>query len=169
MLKRVIIISIFIFSTFGLCASKDMHTTTNRYQSENDKAIIVFRKMVKAYNNKDINGFFSYVDKDRFLQDYMTFHYAIEKDMRVYDILSINMWIDKIVADGSKKYLYVTWEKRYQKRIDGGGELYKKGYSRFLFDKIDGKYKLIGVAGNVFWGESLQEWRDDTPKIAGQL
>ncbi|NOX15831.1 MAG: hypothetical protein GXP61_07395, partial [Epsilonproteobacteria bacterium] len=114
-----------------------------------------------------IFGFFSYVSEDRFIQDYMSFYDAIDKDMRVYDILNVDTWIDKIVPDGIKRYLYVRWEKRYQS-TSSNNELSKKGYSRFLFDEVNGKYKLIGLAGNNFWGGSLAEWRDEVPDIAGQ-
>jgi hypothetical protein len=38
-----------------------------------------------------------------------------------------------------------------------------------LFDEVNGKYKLIELAGNHFWGGSLPEWREEVPKIAGQV
>jgi hypothetical protein len=167
MLKKILIISLFLFATFGFSASDYDKDITVLKQSRNDKVVSVFKEMMKAYEEEDLSGFFSYVSEDRFIQDYMTFYDAIDKDMRVYDILNVDTWVDKITEDGIKRYLYVTWEKRYQS-VDSDRELYKKGYSRFLFDEINGKYKLIGLAGNNFWGGSLAEWREEVPQIAGQ-
>jgi len=33
---------------------------------------------------------------------------------------------------------------------------------------VNGKYKLIELAGNNFWGESSPEWKEEVPQIAGQ-
>ncbi len=168
MLRKILIVSLFIFATFGFSASEYEKDITVLNQSRNDKVVAVFKKMMKAYEEEDLSGFFSYISEDRFIQDYMTFYDAIEKDMRVYDILNVDFWVDKITEDGIKRYLYVTWEKRYQS-VDSDIELYKKGYSRFLFDEVNGKYKLIGLAGNNFWGGSLAEWKEEVPEIAGQV
>ena len=136
-------------------------------QSRDDKVKIVFKEMMQNYEEEYLSGFFSYVSEDRFVQDYMTFFEAIEKDMRVYDILSVDTWIEKITEDGVKRYLYVKWEKRYESAT-GSSLQTQRGYSRFLFDEINGEYKLIELAGNHFWGGSLPEWREEVPQIAGQ-
>ena len=168
MFKNILIVSLFIFTTLGFSASQYDKDITVLNQSRNDKVVEVFKKMMKAYEEEDLSGFFSYVSEDRFIQDYMTFYDAIDKDMRVYDILNVDTWVDKITEDGVKRYLYFTWEKRYES-TNSDKELFKKGYSRFLFDEINGKYKLIELAGNIFWGESLAEWREEVPEIPGQV
>ena len=168
MLKKILIASLLFFTTLGFSASQYDKDITVLNQSRNDKVVAVFKEMMKAYEEEDLSGFFSYVSEDRFIQDYMTFYDAIEKDMRVYDILNVDTWVDKITQDGIKRYLYVTWDKRYQSTTSDN-ELYKKGYSRFLFDEVNGKYKLVGLAGNNFWGGSLSEWTQDMPEIAGQV
>ncbi len=167
MVKKILIILLLLFVTFGFSASQFNKDITILNQSRNDKVVAVFRAMMKTYEEEDLNGFFSYVSEDRFIQDYMTFYDAIDKDMSVYDILNVDIWVDKITHDGIKRYLYVRWDKRYQSTASNN-ELSKKGYSRFLFDEVNGKYKLIGLAGNNFWGESLAEWREEVPDIAGQ-
>jgi hypothetical protein len=136
-------------------------------QSRSDKVKQVFYKLMNYYEEEDENGFFSLVSEDRFLQDYMLFREAIEKDFRDYEILSFDYWIDKITDDGVKRYMYVKWEKRYE-ISNSTTEKTKLGYSRFLFDEINGEYKLIEVAGNTLWGESLEEWKEEVPQIPGQ-
>ena len=83
------------------------------------------------------------------------------------EIINVDTWIDKITSDGVKRYLYVRWEKRYETN-DGVNQLSQTGYSRFLFDEINGKYKLIELAGNNLWGNSLSEWMEEVPYIKGQ-
>lgn len=136
-------------------------------QSRNDKVTAVFKEMIDSYREKDVRGFFGHISEDRFVQDYMTFHEAILQDMRTQDILSVDTWINKISADGIKRYLYVRWEKRYEDNASDK-EIRQLGSSRFLFDEIDGEYKLVEIAGNNFWGGSLPEWRAEVPPISGQ-
>ena len=167
MIKKIVIMMILVFSSFVYASSMYDKEIVVLDQSRNEKVKKVFREMMDRYEEKDLDGFFSYVSEDRFLQDYMTFYEAIEKDMREYDTLSIDTWVDKITDDGVKRFLYVRWEKRYDK-VDSDTQIQKLGYSRFLFDEINGEYKLIELAGNNFWGESLKEWREEVPQIAGQ-
>ncbi|MDD2366589.1 MAG: PKD domain-containing protein [Desulfuromonadaceae bacterium] len=136
-------------------------------QSRNDKVTAVFKEMIDSYREKDVRGFFEHISEDRFIQDYMTFHEAILLDMRMQDILSVDTWINKITTDGIKRYLYVRWEKRYED-TDSDKEIRQLGSSRFLFDEIDGEYKLVEIAGNHFWGGSLPEWKAEVPPISGQ-
>lgn len=168
MLKHMFLLFVLLFSTFLFGASEYDKDIVVKNQSRNDKVKTVFREMMNAYEEEDLNKFFSYVSEDRFLQDYMTFYEAIEQDMRVYDILSVDTWVNKITDDGVKRFLYVQWEKRYL-ATNSDTEVTKRGYSRFLFDEINGKYKLIELAGNHFWGGSLPEWREEVPEIAGQV
>jgi len=167
MLKNILFLFVFIFTTLGLADSQYDKSLVVQNQSRNDKVVSVFKAMMEAYEEEDQTNFFSYVSEERFIQDYMTFYDAIEKDFRIFDILSIDTWVDKITDDGIKRYLYVRWEKRYQS-TNNNNELLKRGYSRFLFDEVNGHYKLIGLAGNNFWGESLPEWKEEVPQIAGQ-
>jgi hypothetical protein len=167
-MKKIFILLIFICFTNALFASSEYNREiTIVDQTRNEKVAKVFREMMNRYEEKDLDGFFSYVSEDRFLQDYMTFYEAIEKDMRIFDTINIDTWIDKITDDGVKRFLYVRWEKRYE-MVSNNDEIVKRGYSRFLFDEVNGEYKLIELAGNNFWGESLREWREEVPHIAGE-
>jgi len=44
----------------------------------------------------------------------------------------------------------------------------QQGFSRFLFDEVDGQYLLVELAGNSLFGASLREWLDEVPRIAGE-
>lgn len=167
MFKILILLFSLLMSTLSFSASEFDKDITVKDQTRNEKVTTVFKEMMRAYEEEDINEFFSYVSEDRFIQDYMTFYEAIEQDLRVYDILTIDTWVNKITDDGVKRYLYVRWEKRYES-TSSNNEIVQLGYSRFLFDEVNGKYKLIELAGNNFWGISLPEWREEVPQIAGQ-
>jgi len=167
MFRKMCIVMILLFSTLLFGAGGFDKDIVVKNQSRNDKVKTVFREMMDAYEEEDIERFFSYVSEDRFEQDYMTFYEAIDKDMRVYDILNIDTWVNKITDDGVKRFLYVQWDKRYLTTTNDT-EINQKGYSRFLFDEINGKYKLIQLAGNNFWSESLPEWTEEVGDIAGQ-
>ena len=168
MLKKVCLVFLLFFSTFLFSASEFDKDIVVKNQSRNDKVKTVFREMMDAYEEENIKQFFLYVSEDRFEQDYMTFYEAIDEDMRVYDILNIDTWVNKITDDGVKRFLYVQWDKRYL-ATSNDTEINQKGYSRFLFDEINGKYKLIQLAGNNFWGGSLPEWTEEVSEIAGQV
>ena len=167
MLKKVLFVLSIMLVVIGYASSDFDRDIVVKDQSRDEKVKTIFREMMDRYEEKDLDGFFSYVSEDRFLQDYMLFFEAIEKDMREYDTLSIDTWVDKITEDGVKRFLYVKWQKRYDK-IDSDTQIQKLGYSRFLFDEINGEYKLIELAGNHFWGESLPQWTQEVPQIAGQ-
>ena len=178
MVKKICIVVILLFTTFSFAGEYDKDIVVKN-QSRNDKVKTVFREMINAYEEEDIGQFFSYVSEDRFQQDYMTFYDAIDEDIRVYDILSVDTWVDKITEDGVKRFLYVQWEKRYESskpvklnradlQISDEYEIKQRGTTEFLFDEINGKYKLIKIAGNNFWGGSLKEWTDEVGDISGQ-
>ncbi len=167
MAKNILMILVLIFTTFSFATSEYDKDIIVKNQTRNDKVKTVFKEMMNAYEEEDIRQFFFYVSEDRFEQDYMTFYEAIDEDIRVYDILSIDTWVNKITDDGVKRFLYVQWEKRYLATTNEA-EINQRGYSRFLFDEVNGKYKLIQLAGNNFWGKSLPEWTDEVPEIAGQ-
>ena len=166
MFGKICIAMILLFST-SLFAGEFDKDIVIKNQSRNDKVKTVFREMMDAYEEEDIGRFFFYVSEDRFEQDYMTFYDAIDNDIRVYDILSIDTRVNKLTDDGVKRFLYVQWDKRYL-ATSNDTEINQRGYSRFLFDEVNGKYKLIELAGNNFWGQSLSEWTKEVGDIAGQ-
>lgn len=135
--------------------------------TRDDKVKVVFSKLMQHYEEENLDEFFDLVSEEEFIQDYITFYEAVDNDFEQYDILDFDNWIGKITADGVKRYLYVKWEKRYE-TSDGGYEATQRGYSRFLFDEINGQYKLIELAGNNLWGVSLPDWTQEVPPIAGQ-
>ena len=144
MIKRVLLVLILIFSTYSL-ASSDMN--------QNDKVEKVFKQMVRTYKNKNQEAFFHHVSENRFQQDYLSFYDSIDEDFNTNNILTTNIWIDKITDDGKKRFLYVKWTKRYQ-NINSDKEIDLEGSTRFLFEEIKGKYKLIDISGDLFWGVS---------------
>lgn len=165
-MKRVVLAFVFLF--VSLFANSDFDKEIIVFnQSRDDKVKIVFDELMRFYEEEDYHGFFDLVSEERFVQDYMTFSEAIDDDFRKYEIINIDKWIDKITSDGVKRFLYVRWEKRYETN-DGSKEFFQRGYSRFLFDDVNGKYKLIELAGNNLWGASLAEWRDEVGGISGQ-
>ena len=94
----------------------------------------------------------------------MLFRQAVENDFRTYDMVDFDYWIEKITNDGTKKYLYLKWDKRYA--APGNSSIIRKrGYTRLLFDNVKGNYKLIEVAGDALFGESLKQWREAVPKV----
>ena len=167
MFKNILLIIFLLFGSFAYAANDFDKNIIIHNQTRDDKVKSVFKKLMKYYEDEDETGFFSLISEDRFLQDFMLFEQAIEKDFRTYEILDFDYWIDKITSDGVKRYLYVKWEKRYE-LINGNNELTQRGYSRFLFDEINGKYKLIELAGNNLWGGSLAEWKEEIPHITGE-
>jgi len=163
MLKNILLIILLSFGSL----SYGMSSKSNNIQQDkniNKQIESTFKKMMNYYQNENESNFFSLVDKNSFLEDYMLFRQAIEKDFRTYDVLDFEYWIDKITSDGTKRYLYVKWKKTYQ-TINGTGTFIKKGYSRLLFDKVNGSYKLVELAGDVLYGNSLSEWKTRVPHI----
>ncbi|BCS97473.1 hypothetical protein DSLASN_31050 [Desulfoluna limicola] len=128
----------------------------------------VFKELIAAYEDEDPQGFLELVSDDRFRQDYITFTDALYSDFRNYEIHRVDYWIDRVVSDHIKQFLFVKWEKRYE-TLESGRQNTLSGYSRFLFDEINGNYLLIELAGNPLFGGSLQEWREETPPISGQV
>ncbi len=127
----------------------------------------VFKDLIAAYEDEDPQGFLDLVSDDRFRQDYITFTDALYSDFRNYEIHRVDYWVDRVVSDHIKQFLFVKWEKRYE-TLESGRQNTLSGYSRFLFDEVNGKYLLIELAGNPLFGGSLQEWREETPPISGQ-
>lgn len=179
MMKRIFLVVVLLLATFSFGAGEFDKEIVVKNQSRNDKVKLVFREMMNAYEEEDIGQFFSYVSEDRFQQDYMTFYDAIDEDIRVYDILSVDTWVNKTTEDGVKRFLNVQWEKRYESSkpvglnesdlaVSSEYEIFQRGTTEFLFDEINGKYKLIQIAGNNFWGGSLKDWTDEVGDIAGQ-
>lgn len=162
MIKNILLTILLLFSSTSYAMSSKKN---NISQNANQKIEMTFKKLMKYYQEENEEGFFSLVGKDNFLEDYMLFRQAIEKDFRTYDILDFDYWIDKITSDGNKRYLYVKWKKLIQNSTNPNA-FTQKGYSRLLFDKVDGKYKLLELGGDAIWGESLREWTTRLPKIS---
>jgi CARDB len=136
-------------------------------QGRADKAETVFRSLIRAYENEDAREFLDYVSEDRFRQDYLTFTDALYSDFRTYEIFRVDYWVDRVVPDNVKQFFYVRWEKRYE-TLDDAQQLTQRGFSRFLFDEVNGEYLLVELAGNDLFGASLAEWTDETPSIPGE-
>jgi len=113
----------------------------------------VFKKMQRAYKNKNKKEFFHYVSENKFQKDYISFYDSVDEDFTTNDILDTDIWIEKITTDGKKRFLYVKWIKKYR-NINSNQELKSKGSTEFLFEKIKGRYKLIDFSGDLFWGIS---------------
>lgn len=135
--------------------------------TRSDQVETVFKDLMAAYEDEDAQGFLDLVSDDRFRQDYITFTDALYSDFRHYEIHHIDYWIDRVVPDHVKRFLYVRWEKRYE-NLDDGEQLTMTGYSRFLFDDVDGDYLLVELAGNSLFGDSLPEWVEEVGPISGQ-
>lgn len=136
-------------------------------QNRAAKVETVLRDLLRAYENEDAREFLDYVSEDRFRQDYLTFTDALYNDFRTYEIYRIDYWVDRVVGDHMKQFFYVRWEKRYE-TLDDARQMNEKGFSRFVFDEINGEYLLIELAGNDLFGSSLAEWTNETPSISGQ-
>ncbi|MEA1915623.1 MAG: CARDB domain-containing protein [Campylobacterota bacterium] len=166
-MKKLLIVLCLVFAQNTFASSDYDKDIIVHNQTRDDKIKIVFTQLMEYYEQEDAHAFFNLVWEDRFIQDYMTFSEAIDEDFRKYEITSFDSWIDKIVSDGIKKYLHVRWEKRYETN-DGDQQITQKGLSQFLFDEDNGQYKLIEIAGNHLWGNSLLEWKEEVAVIAGQ-
>lgn len=144
MIKKLILALLLVFST-NMFASSSV--------GENAKVEKVFKKMVRAYKNKNLKAFFHHVSEKDFQLDYLSFYDSLDEDFNTNDILSIDIWINKITDAGKKRFLYVKWTKLYHS-INSDKNIKSKGTTRFLFQKIKGKYKLISFSGDLFWGVS---------------
>lgn len=126
----------------------------------------VFKDLLEAYEDEDAYGFLELVSEDRFRQDYITFEDALYEDFRNYEIRRVDYWVDRVTEAGTGRFFYVKWEKRYED-LDNGSELNATGFSRFLFEQVNGKYLLTELAGNDLFGASYSEWTDETPSVRG--
>lgn len=125
-----------------------------------------FRQLLWAYSDGDVVSFFENVSEDKFQQDYLGFDNAIREDFRMNSILNIDYVFNQAVPSGKNKYfLFVQWEKLYQ-NIRASKPQTKRGTSRFLFEKIKGKYKLIGMSKKILFGDtrSNKEFKRDVPR-----
>ncbi len=136
-------------------------------QARATKVESVLKNLLRSYENEDAREFLDYVSEDRFRHDYLTFTDALYEDFRTYEIHQVEYWVDRVVADHVKQFLFVRWKKRYE-MLDDGQQLKASGFSRFVFDEVNGKYLLIELAGNDLFGSSLAEWTSETPAIPGQ-
>ena len=151
----------------GFCASSYDRELIVQDKTRAMQVESVFKQMMAAYEDEDARGFLDHVSDERFRQDYITFTDALYSDFRNYEIHQVDYWIDKVVPDNVKQFLFVHWEKRYE-NLDDGRQLTQKGVSRFLFDEVEGDYLLVELAGNHLFGGSLLEWTQEVPQISGQ-
>lgn len=156
-----------LFVSTGFCASSYDRELIVQDKTRAMQVESVFKEMMTAYEDEDARGFLDYVSDERFRQDYITFTDALYNDFRNYEIHQVEYWIDKVVPDNVKQFLFVHWEKRYE-NLDDGRQLTQQGVSRFLFDEVDGDYLLVELAGNNLFGASLLEWTQEVPQISGQ-
>lgn len=161
------LILVCFFTSIGFCASSYDRELIVQDKTRAMQVESVFKELMAAYEDEDARTFLDYVSDDRFRQDYITFTDALYSDFRNYEIHQVEYWIDRVVPDNVKQFLYVQWEKRYE-NLDDGRQTTQKGFSRFLFDEVDGDYLLIELAGNHLFGGSLQEWVEEVPPISGQ-
>lgn len=156
-----------LFISTGFCASSYDRELIVQDKTRAMQVESVFKEMMAAYEDEDPRSFLDYVSDERFRQDYITFTDALYSDFRNYEIHQVEYWIDKVVPDNVKQFLFVRWEKRYE-NLDDGRQLTQRGVSRFLFDEVEGDYLLIELAGNQLFGASLPEWVQEVPPISGQ-
>jgi len=160
---KSVLITVLLLSTLLFADSGSDRTTRALDNSPEELAKESFRTLVSAYLDKDIETFMDQVSEEKFQQDYITFDDAIRQDFRVYNLLNLNYWFDQITPDGENLiYMKVRWNKEYESITSS--KLHRKlGVSWFLFIKSDKTYKLIGMAGQAMWGESRNEWLQETP------
>ncbi|WP_300674491.1 CARDB domain-containing protein [Desulfoluna sp.] len=163
----VLVMAILLLATQAFSEVRYDRDLVVKDETRADKVEIVFKKLIAAYEDEDPQGFLDLVSDDRFRQDYITFTDALYSDFRKYEIHRVDYWVDRVVPDHIKQFLFVKWEKRYE-TLENGRQKTLTGYSRFLFDEVNGKYLLIELAGTPLFGGSLQEWRKETPPISGQ-
>ena len=131
------------------------------------EAEAVLSELITAYENEDARQFLDYVSEDRFRQNYLTFTDALYQDFRTYEIHHVEYWVRRVVSNHLKQLVFVDWEKRYE-TLEDSQQLFRKGYSCFVFDEINGDYLLIELKGDDLFGSSLAEWTEETPTIPGQ-
>jgi len=164
MRKHYFIIPFVLMGLFltSLQADNSYDNTTkalNNSAEENVRAS--FRELLKAYTDGDSMAFFDNVSEDNFQQDYIGFDDAIREDFRMNSILNIDYVFNQMVPSGKNKYfLFVQWEKLYQ-NIKASQPQRKRGTSRFIFQKVNSNYKLIGMSGKILFGDARKEWKKD--------
>lgn len=156
-----------LFTTPAFCDSSYDRELIVKDKTRATQVEKTFKELMAAYEDEDAQGFLDLVSDERFRQDYMTFTDALYNDFRTYEIRQVDYWIDRVVPDHVKQFLYVRWEKRYED-LDDGQQFTSTGYSRFLFDEVDGDYLLVELAGNSLFGGSLPEWVEEVSQIPGQ-
>lgn len=164
MMKLIIFLITIMLSSSLMANSVTDRTNKALDNSAPQQVKVVFAHMVESYNDKDASKFLSYVDEDEFLQDYITFDNVIRQDFRIYTTFDIHYWFNQSVPDSQNRiYLFVHWQKSYETLKTPKMQV-KKGDSRFLFELVDGKYKLVGLAGDELFGDSEDEWNYEVPK-----
>ena len=141
MLKKILLAFVILFSFSYAVDTKEL---------DNQKVEKSFKQMIRAYKNKNLKVFVSYISENKFQGDFLDFVDSVENDMRVNRVISMDVWIDKITTDGKKRFLYITWNKTHDSaKIDG--EIRAEGKSMFLFENFKKRYKLINFEGDPFF------------------
>ena len=91
MYKNILFLLFLTVTTLSY-ASDNSNKNTYAYTQQNkkDKVLSTFKQMMKYYQNENEEGFFSLVDKDNFLEDFMLFRQAVENDFRAYDMVDFD-------------------------------------------------------------------------------
>ena len=140
----------------GLVLIFSLHVNVFAEVSKTDddaKVEKAFNQMKRAYRGEDLKSFFRNVSENKFQKDFLEFFDDVQEDLQKHDILSLDIWVDKITTDKKARFLYVTWSKRYistQSNI----EINKDGKSMFLFVKTKKRYKLVDYGGDVLFGDT---------------
>ncbi|MCK4503782.1 MAG: hypothetical protein KAU22_12170, partial [Desulfuromonadales bacterium] len=106
---------LFFLSFFSVTAFADSSYDRELIVQDKTRAMKVestFKELMAAYEDEDARGFLDLVSDERFRQDYITFTDALYSDFRNYEIHHVDYWIDRVVPDHVKQFLYVRWEKR---------------------------------------------------------
>ncbi len=160
-------VALLLVGFVSLANSSSDRTTQPLNSSPEEQIRDSFRQLLSAYSDSDVIAFFENVSEDKFQQDYLGFDNAIREDLRMNSILNIDYVFNQTVPSGKNKYfLFVKWEKLYQ-NIRASKPQTKRGTSRFLFQKIKGQYKLIGMSKKILFGDTRstsKEFKKDVPR-----
>jgi hypothetical protein len=143
MLKKILLAFVILFSFSYAVDTKEL---------DNQKVEKSFKQMIRAYKNKNLKVFISYISENKFQGDFLDFVDSVENDMRVNRVISMDVWIDKITTDGKKRFLYITWNKTHNS-TKTDGEIRTEGKSIFLFENFKKRYKLINFEGDPFFSD----------------
>lgn len=109
----------------------------------------------RAYVEENINAFMAWVSRD-YARDYTLLREAITRDVRNFDVVALDLWIDRTVSSDKDRIFDCRWEKRYDDRATGQ-RVTSRGSTSFIFrDERDG-YRLYDMRGDLIFGQSSPE------------